>query len=150
VTNEERATQITEVLSCEDRRCEAIVQRDLAALDVLLSDDLAYVHSNGMVDTKDDYLTIVKSYRFKSIRHSEMQVKLDGSLAILRAITAIDAMAADGSVLAGQLRTINVWERTNSRWQQLHWQAVKAGLPAHSEDEFRALRLGATSRSPTS
>jgi ketosteroid isomerase-like protein len=127
VTNTETITQ--QVLAYEDRRRAAIVSRDLEALDQLLSDDLAYVHSNGVVDTKDEYLTVVKDHTFNSIDHEFIRIKINGNLAILTAITTIDARKdSDATILAGSIRTINVWELVGSDWQQIHWQAAKVNV----------------------
>lgn len=122
---------LKEVLGYEDRRRAAIVARDLDALDELLSPDLAYVHSNGMVDTKEEYVGIVKAHTFNSIDHELIRTRVYDDVAVLTAITTIDARAdADGTVLAGQIRTVNIWERTGDVWKQVHWQASKAKVDA--------------------
>lgn len=126
-----RDQRLEAVLAHEERRCAAIVDRDLTALDVLLAPDMAYVHSNGLVDTKDDYLDIVKAHTFKSIKHDLIRARVYDDVAILTAITTIDARAdANGTVLAGQIRTISIWERAGDNWQQVHWQASKAPTEA--------------------
>jgi ketosteroid isomerase-like protein len=123
--------RLEQVLAFEDRRRAAIVARDLDALDSLLAPDLAYVHSNGMVDTKDEYIGIVKAHTFNSIDHEFITTRVHDDLAIFTAITTIDARKDDdGTVLAGQIRTVNIWERTGDAWQQIHWQASKAKVDA--------------------
>jgi hypothetical protein len=129
MSDDTRQARLQEVLAHEDRRRAAIVGRDLGELDTLLSPDLTYVHSNGMVDTKDDYVAIVKAHTFNSIDHDLISTRVYDDVAVLTAITTIDARAdSDGTVLAGQIRTINIWERTGDSWQQIHWQASKAAV----------------------
>jgi ketosteroid isomerase-like protein len=123
--------RLQEVLGYEDRRRAAIVARDLEALDALLAPDMAYVHSNGMVDTKDEYIGIVKAHTFNSIEHDLIRTRVHDDIAVFTAITTIDARNdADGTVLAGQIRTVNIWARTVDAWQQIHWQASKAKVDA--------------------
>jgi hypothetical protein len=45
-----------EVLYHEDQRFAATASGDLNALDLLLSDELHYVHANGMAEAKREFL----------------------------------------------------------------------------------------------
>jgi len=45
-----------EILRLEDRRFAAMTANDLATLDSLIADDLRFVHSNGTVEDKAEFL----------------------------------------------------------------------------------------------
>ena len=49
------------ILSSEDARFRAQVQRDTLALQNLLSDDLVYIHSNALTETKTDFINSVRT-----------------------------------------------------------------------------------------
>jgi ketosteroid isomerase-like protein len=59
------------VRALEDRRYDAMLAGDIAVLDELLSDRLAYTHSTGGRDTKASYLEKVRNgtFVYDSIEH---------------------------------------------------------------------------------
>ncbi len=52
-----------EIEHAEDARYKAMIDRDYAALERLLADDLLYTHSSAVTDTKQSYLESLKSGR---------------------------------------------------------------------------------------
>jgi len=67
----------TLVLALEERRRQALLAGDLPALQGLLADDLAYVHSTGACDRKDSYLAKLSggSLKYLSLSLSDLQVQ---------------------------------------------------------------------------
>src|SRR3546814_15539250 len=62
--------EIASVLAVEDARFDAMTNNDVDALQLLLADDLHYVHSTGVVEGKAEFLRKITSgaRRFSSSR----------------------------------------------------------------------------------
>ena len=63
------------VLNAESARFEAMIRRDTVQLRQVLSDDLVYIHSNGLVETKMEHIssiskTINVPYGFPSVKNT--------------------------------------------------------------------------------
>src|SRR5918993_6065403 len=88
--DEERA-----VLDLEDRRYRAMIDADLETMDRLCAEELSYVHSSGVRDTKQEYFAKVRSgyYDYHSIDHPVERVEVLGDTAIV-----VGRMTADLSV----------------------------------------------------
>ena len=54
-------TALDTVRALEDARIDAMCSQDAEALESLLSDSMVYVHSTGMVDTKESFLGHVRN-----------------------------------------------------------------------------------------
>jgi hypothetical protein len=61
-------TLAAEMQALEDRRTKAVIAKDLATLDAMLSDGLLYCHSTGMIDSKAVFLDKIAAGR--SIFHA--------------------------------------------------------------------------------
>ena len=56
------------VLQCEQRRRDAMLAGDSAALEDLLSEAIVYVHSTGVHDTRDSYLRKIRDGAIRYLR----------------------------------------------------------------------------------
>ncbi|MBW8767290.1 MAG: nuclear transport factor 2 family protein, partial [Geodermatophilales bacterium] len=102
------------VLAAEDRRYQAMIDADLAALDELCADELSYAHSSGARDTKSEYLEKVRSgyYVYQRIDHPVERVEVVGDAAIV-----VGRMTAD-LLVQGTPKSIDnlalaVWTRSS-------------------------------------
>ncbi len=116
---------VAAVLAAEDRRYEALIGPDLAALDRLFAEQLSYAHSSGIRDTKDEYLAKIESgyYVYRRVDHQVERVELAGDSAVV-----VGRMTADLDV-GGTAKTIDnlalaVWTRTTGRWQLLAYAST--------------------------
>ena len=75
----------TLVLEFEELRRQALLAGDLPALHGLLADDLVYVHSTGVCDHKDSYLTKLSggSLKYLALNFSELQVQVLQQVAVV-------------------------------------------------------------------
>jgi hypothetical protein len=108
------------VLDAEDRRYRAMTDADLDVLDRLCADELSYAHSNGVRDTKPEYLEKVRSgyYVYHRIDHPVERVEMLGDTAIV-----VGRMTADLDS-GGTRKTIDnlalaVWTRSATGWRLL-------------------------------
>ncbi|HEY7466639.1 MAG TPA: nuclear transport factor 2 family protein [Dehalococcoidia bacterium] len=120
-----------EVQAADAERVRALLANDIAALEALLGDDLAYVHSNGMLDTKASYIDSLRSgvSRYLTMDMSDVSVRALGE-----DIAAINAkFNARVQVRGGEVnpkpRVLIVYARRNGRWQMVAWQSTPIANP---------------------
>jgi ketosteroid isomerase-like protein len=118
-----------DIVALEDRRYAAMIAVDEAGLADCFSDDLIYVHSSGVVDTKAGYIAAIKGgkYRYKKCDRFEEKVRIYGSTALVsgRAVFEVDV---DGAPRTLRLRYLNVWADSGKGWKFVGWQSCP--LPA--------------------
>ena len=75
-----------DALALEDRRRQALLAGDLAALQVLLSPTLVYVHSTGVRDDRASYLAKLASgsLRYLALAFEDLQVQQVGQAAVVQ------------------------------------------------------------------
>jgi len=76
---------IATVLGLEDARRAAMLAADVGALAELLADDLSYVHSSGIRDSKTELLDKFRSQqlRFTELRFTEQHARLFDGCAVV-------------------------------------------------------------------
>jgi ketosteroid isomerase-like protein len=74
-----------EARTMDNRRHQAILAPDIAALETLLADDLIFIHSNGTVDNQGQFLAPLKSedLRVKNTGREDVRVRVFGDVAIV-------------------------------------------------------------------
>lgn len=112
---------IADVLRHEERRYQAMIDRDFEALDGLLADDLVYTHNNAIVDDKP---ALFKRLRdrvavYLKIVRSDVQVRVFGTTAVVTGTADITTEKSNPVV-----RFVNVWVRHGDGWQNAIWQAT--------------------------
>src|SRR6266568_3633781 len=72
------------VLAAEKQLAAAMVKADVATLDKLLGDDLAYTHSSAMTQTKADVIQVFKtgSTKYKSVDYDTTKVREFGNVVV--------------------------------------------------------------------
>ncbi|MFE5793963.1 nuclear transport factor 2 family protein [Streptomyces sp. NPDC056503] len=111
------------IRTLEDARYAAVVAGDLDAFTALAHPDLAYTHSNALVDTLDSYRDKLRTgfYVYHRIDHPVDRIIVSGDAAVV-----IGEMHAD--ITAGGVRktlanrSMAVWVRENDSWLFLGYQ----------------------------
>jgi hypothetical protein len=113
-------------LAADRARLDAQVRGDVDALDKCLGADLTYVHSSGVVETKDQFLGGIKSgkYKYKAVTTEGVTVRSYGDTAVLGGKATIDVVA-DGKDLHVVLRFTDVWVKRDGRWQMVAWHSTR-------------------------
>src|SRR5580704_7664478 len=75
------------IIALDNERADAQVRGDLATLGRVLGDDLTYVHASGLVQSKAEFLSDLKSGKrtYTSIKTSDVNVRLLKETAIVTA-----------------------------------------------------------------
>jgi ribulose 1,5-bisphosphate carboxylase large subunit-like protein len=111
------------LLKAEDQLFQADVQHDTAAIARGFADEAIFVHANGMVQTKADYLqaTAKAAFPIKSIETANRVVRIFGNVGVIRGTKnlVVGDMHLSGSYLT-------VYIMRDGRWQMLDEQSAPA------------------------
>lgn len=110
------------VQSLETRRCALMVSGDLSELEKLLSESLIYGHSNGTLDDRDSFLTLLRSGK---LRYLGVTPVLD------RAITVADGAIAATGFLDTHARVGDAEKKLRGRYLVV-WRQAAAGWQLHA------------------
>lgn len=110
------------LLQTDAARYRAMREGDLATLDALLADDLAYTHSSGSCDNKREYLAALASGRFRyfETRTEDVQVRIYGACAVMLGRARLRAIV-DGAERLLDNRFLSVWTHSDAIWRMAAW-----------------------------
>jgi hypothetical protein len=114
------------VRAAEQQRFEAMMKQDVAALDTLLDEGLTYVHTGGDMQSKSEFIDLIRSRRlvYESIAPSELHVRVNGGGAIVTGLSQMRVRSATGAS-SFQIRFTEAYVRLERRWLLTAWEATK-------------------------
>ena len=138
-----RLTAESEVRLAQRQRFEAMMKQDVVALDTLLDDELDYVHTGGDLQTRPQFIDMIKKQTlvYESIAPSEVKVRVYNGLALATGRSQMRVRSAAG-VSSFQIRFTEVYVRRDGRWLLTAWEATR--LPANSPGERPGAGLAST------
>jgi hypothetical protein len=103
-----------------------MVREDFPALDTLLAADLTYVHSDGALESRAQFLTTLRTrrLRYQAIHPSELQARTYDNLGIVNGRSHMQVKAG-AELLALDIRFTAVYRRVRHRWELVAWQATR-------------------------
>src|SRR5512147_1652840 len=115
-----------EALASEDARYAAQMSDDFGALQKLLGDDLVYIHSSAVVDSKASYLESMKSgaVKYRIMRRSDVTVRTYGCVAIISGLGNFD-VTVKGQDIAVEIRFHSIWAKRDHGLQFISWEATR-------------------------
>ena len=118
---------VIDVVKLERMRYDALVQGDVETLKRLLSDDVQYIHSNGLVDTKDSLVGSLASGSRKYLAFDAIhqETRDYGDISILTGEVSISYIARG---VANELRAAHtsVWRTVGGITQLVSWHSSPA------------------------
>jgi ketosteroid isomerase-like protein len=113
-------------IEADRARFEAQVKADVATLEKLLAPELTYVHSSGVLDSKDAYIGAIKSgkTKYKSIVPEEVTARTFGDVTIVNGKATID-LVSDGQDRHLVLRYTDVWVKRGGKLQMVSWHSTR-------------------------
>lgn len=121
------------VFRADELRLYAMEQADTDTLDALLTPDCRYVHSNGRVQTKAEFLAAFRSgaQRYRSLRYlAPPEVRLHGTgSAVLTGTMRIEVPRPEGQTAQLTLLVTAVYVVVHERWQLASYQSTVAAPP---------------------
>jgi ketosteroid isomerase-like protein len=112
--NEEEVRQVEKLFN------EARARADTATLDKILADGWTVTHGDGSSDTKEKYLSDLRSgaRKFDYVTQDEFSVRFYGDTAIAAGFTD-SKVSYNGRPQGGRLRFTRVYEKHNGSWQMI-------------------------------
>ena len=101
-----------------------MTRRDTATLRKLLDPDLCYIHSNGLVENKDEHLANIGggAIVYAGMEPSGITVVRKGRTAVLRGQVMVHGQYR-GTEFSLLLRYLDVYVRRRGKWRLLAWQS---------------------------
>jgi len=114
------------LLSVEVARYEAMIARDREALSRLLADDLIYVHSNGLRESKAAFIDAVENgdICYLGVETVETNIRDHGNWALLNGIVRM-TVEIGGNRQSKSLHFTAVYRRIDRSWQLASWQTTR-------------------------
>jgi len=115
----------SEVVGQMKRFHELMVQND-SSINQYIDDSLSYGHSSGLVESKGDFLSNLKSrIDYHSIKEDSIIARVHGKVANVRFVGVYDS-TFDGKRAETRLRVLEVWVKKKKGWKIFARQAVRA------------------------
>lgn len=115
------------VLHADAARLAAMMAGDGAALGRLMSDELVFVHSDGRLESKADYVKNLTAgdTAYTNARTSELKA-LKPSVDVVVLIGVQDMRKKLGDTWSNiHLRFLSIWRNENGTWRMFAWQSMK-------------------------
>jgi ketosteroid isomerase-like protein len=108
---------------------KALLEADKARLEHVAASQISYGHSDGRVETKEQFINGVMTRKqvVKSLAFPELKVAVVGDAAIARHIYLSDS-ELDGKQTTTRIGALQVWQKQNGGWRLLARQGFR--LPA--------------------
>lgn len=112
-----------QVMAAMESFKKAMIGRDGATLDKLLSDDLMYVHSAGAVETKAHFIETIVSGKSitEKLEFTDPTVRVYGNTAIVRG--RVDLWHSATNIV--NMDVLHVWVKGPGGWRMVARQATK-------------------------
>ena len=119
------SASIAAVRTLEDQRYQAMIAKDLGALNRLLGDGLVYTHSNAAADSKASYIEGIRTLKFdyRAAERLDQVFQEYGDTVVVTGRAKIDVVAG-GAPKKLDNRFVNVWAKGATGWQMVIWQST--------------------------
>jgi len=108
-----------------------LFDKDKTKLDQVSAPQLSYGHSDGRVETKDEFVTAVLNRKatVKALSFPELKVTVVGNNAVARHIYLSES-EQDGKVTNTRIGALQVWQKQDGAWKLLARQGFRFPTPA--------------------
>ena len=106
-----------QIQDAEKAWAAAVKAKDFAKLEAMLTPDLIYAHSTGIIDDKTQYISKMKTGKqnYAGIEHKSTAVRLHGNSAIAHSKVRMHGTNAQGP-FDDQLMMMHVWIKSGGKW----------------------------------
>ncbi len=115
-----------DIIAAEKAWAKAVTTLDYATLEKILSPDLIYAHSTGVIESKTQYLGKLKAgtQKYDVIDHQKTTVKPYGDAAAAHSIMVIQGTNATGP-FDHKLMMLHLWVKQDGHWQLAAHQTTR-------------------------
>ena len=114
------------IIELDRKRMVAMAEKDVAALNALLADDLVYTHSSARLDTKQSLIGAMVSGAtvYSSVEPSDVVAQDCGDAVVLTGVARI-GVSSGGKAMKFGVRFTDVYTKRGGQWQMVTWQSTK-------------------------
>ena len=114
------------ILETEQRRFEAMTRKDTVALRDLLADDLVYIHSNALTETKSAHISAISTGRlvYEKMIREQATVRRCGKIALSNGIVRVTGIL-HGKPFEIRLIYTATYRKKGGIWRLLNWQSTR-------------------------
>jgi ketosteroid isomerase-like protein len=115
-----------EVKAAENEWLTGITKNDFRKLDQVLADDLVYLHSTGVMDSKASYVKSLQSGKQKYVsgKINDLKIRVYGQTAVLNGDANFE-FVTDGKPGKAHLKYTHVFVKGAKGWQLVSHQSLK-------------------------
>ena len=108
---------------------KALLEADRTKLEQVAAKDISYGHSDGRVETKEQFIhgVMTRKQTVKSLAFPELKIAVVGNAAIARHIYLSDS-ELEGKATTTRIGALQVWQKQDGAWKLLARQGFR--LPA--------------------
>jgi ketosteroid isomerase-like protein len=110
---------IAPIVAADERRRAIMNANDADSLGALLSEDLVYIHSNGLVDGKQSYIDRVRAGpgRYRNLTVKDFKVRRNGSTAICDGEVRFEHGVPGGKTIVVHAHFLAIWRDEGGTWR---------------------------------
>lgn len=117
-----------EVKAAETEWLTGITKNDFRKLERVLADDLMYLHSSGVMDSKASYIGSLQSgkQKYASGKINDLKVRVYGTTAVINGDANFE-FVTNGKPGKARLKYTHVFVKGAKGWQLVSHQSLKVG-----------------------
>ena len=116
------------VLQLEKDRFKAMINHDSVFLANALAEDLLYVHSTGMQDTKESLMNKIMSgaLQYSSIEVQQADIRMFNQTAWIHGAAKMKVRnGKDAAEIELSISYLDIYKREGGEWRLVAWQSAK-------------------------
>ena len=127
-TAKEASGAEAELLATEQRRYQAMVDAQVAALGGMLAEELRFTHANGVRETREALLASLASGRldYLSVRTRDDVARVYGDTGVVTGAADLEVRAAGGPELELRILFTAVYVAQDGAWRLVAYQSTRA------------------------
>jgi len=116
-----------EVLRAEHDLYRAMVADDRAALAALIADDVVYVHSTAVSESREEYFAGLDKglYEYEAVGSRDVRVRVYGDTALTDGVCDMRVGALGKPAVLIHLLFVLAWVRRDGAWRLVHRHATR-------------------------
>lgn len=115
------------ILQLDKQRFDAQINKDTLALNQFFSDDLIYVHSNALIENKQEFIRKIGNrqadYREVNIEKAKVRI-YNKNTAVINGTAKVNLWQTD-KMITIYLHYIDIWVKRKGKWQMVSWQSTR-------------------------
>ena len=110
----------------ERQRFEAMCEKDVGLLKTMLTEQLSYTHSNGLVESKDQHLENIKSGKivYQKIQPEGLKIRTFKKSAIITGFVQVAGLY-NNTPFDVRLHYLDIYIKQRRKWKLAAWESVK-------------------------